>query len=460
MLVTDTTSTRALRRLRRIGETCLWTLIIAATAIAIFWVAGQLRIVVLPIGLAVVLATFLWPATSRMRSVGLPRGAAAAAVLGVALTALTVLLALLAPQTIDEFGELDVGISGGLERIEDWLVNGTLGLSSNQVDDVADRIRAQAEASAGTVAGGALSGALLLIEVIAAALIAVVVLFFFLKDGDRIWTWICGLFPPEHHDAVAEIGSRSWTTLGAFLRGQGLVALFDAVFIGLALVIIGTPLVLPLVVLTFFGAFIPIIGAFAAGAAAVLVALVFQGFTEALIVLAAIVVVQQIESNVFAPVIVGRSVNVHPLAILLAVTIGVTLGGIIGALVAAPLLAVGSTILAYLRERADAAMAAAEELQAEGESGLGARRTTRMGPTPHTARVAPGENCIDPTREDDMTEKAEDLKGRTKEAAGDLTGDESLQRDGKVDQASSTIKEKVGDGGDKVKAMLRRDDAE
>lgn len=138
-----------------------------------------------------------------------------------------------------------------------------------------------------------------------------------------------------------------------FCAGRRSFALFDAIFIGLALVIVGTPLVLPLVVLTFVGAFIPIVGAVLAGAAAVLVALVFQGFTEALIVLAAIVAVQQIESNVFAPVVVGRSVRVHPVAILLAVTIGVTLGGIVGALVAAPLLAIGSTILAYLREEQD-----------------------------------------------------------------------------------------------------------
>jgi len=207
---------------------------------------------------------------------------------------------------------------------------------------------------------------LLLTEIIAGVVIAIVVLFFFLKDGDRIWSWICGLVAPEHRDAVNEMGSRSWRTLGAFLRGQSLVALFDAVFIGLALVIVGTPLVLPLVVITFFGAFIPIIGAFLAGAAAVLVALVFQGLTEALIVLAAIVVVQQIESNIFAPVIVGRSVRVHPLAILLGVTIGVTVGGIIGALVAAPLVAVAATILAYLRERADADRAPAAAVEGGG----------------------------------------------------------------------------------------------
>ena len=308
---------------------------------------------VLPVALALVLCTFLWPPTRRLRALGLPRGVAAAVVLTVALAVFGTLAALLAPQAIDEFGELDVGIAGGLEKIEDWLVNGAPGLSQEQVDDLAERIRDQAEASAGTLAGGALSGALLLIEVIAALGIATVVVFFFLKDGDRMWNWLCGLFAPEQRGAAREIGARSWATLGGWLRGQGLVALFDATFIGLALVIVGTPLVLPLVVLTFLGAFIPIVGAFAAGAAAVLVALVFQGLTEALIVLAAIVVVQQVESNIFAPVIVGRVVRVHPVAILLAVTVGLTLGGIIGALVAPPVLAVAATVLAYLRERAD-----------------------------------------------------------------------------------------------------------
>ena len=350
----DDDAPQALRRLRRLGEACLWTLVIAATVFGLFWLAGRLRVVVLPVALALVLSTFLWPAAKRLRDIGLPRAAAAAVVLGLALAALSALIALLAPQTIDEFGELDVGISGGLETIEDWLVEGALGLSQEQVDDVSGRIREQAQDSAGAVAGGALTGAMLLIEVIAGVLVAIVVLFFFLKDGDRIWSWICGLFAPEHRDAVQEAGLRSWKALAGFLRGQTLVALFDAIFIGLALVLVGTPLVLPLVVLTFFGAFIPIVGAFAAGGAAVLVALVFQGLTEALIILGAIIVVQQVESNVFEPVIVGRSVQVHPLAILLAVAIGLTVGGIIGALVAAPVLAVASAILAFLRERADA----------------------------------------------------------------------------------------------------------
>jgi predicted PurR-regulated permease PerM len=342
----------AMRRLRRLGETCLWLLVIGVAVIAAFWAAGRLRVVVLPIGLAVVLCTFLWPPTQALRRRGFPRAAAAATVLGGSLLVIGGLLALLAPQTIDEFGELDVGISGGLDEIQRWLTDG-LGLSSGQIDDVVGRAREQLQDSAGILAGGALTGALLLIEAIAALLIALVVLFFFLKDGDEIWDWLCDLFPPHNRDDVRELGSRSWTALAGFLRGQALVAAFDAFFIGLALVILGTPLVLPLVVLTFFGAFIPIVGAFAAGAAAVLVALVFQGFFEALVVLGAIIFVQQLESNVFEPVVVGRSVSVHPVAILLAVAVGLTLGGILGAFVAAPVLAVSSAVLGYLRERAD-----------------------------------------------------------------------------------------------------------
>jgi putative heme transporter len=151
------------------------------------------------------------------------------------------------------------------------------------------------------------------------------------------------------------MGRRSWRALGGFLRGQTLVAVFDAVFIGLALVVVGVPLVLALAVLTFFGAYIPIIGAVVPGAAAALVALETDGVTTALAVVVAILVVQQIDANVFQPVVVGRAVEVHPVAILLGVTAGGVLAGIVGAMVAAPVVAVGAAILGYLRERGDEA---------------------------------------------------------------------------------------------------------
>lgn len=128
----DRPAPQAVRRLRRLGEACLWVLIIAAAAVAAFWTASKLRIVVLPVGLAIVLCTFLWPPRRRLREIGVPRGVAAALVLGIALAALATLIALLAPQAIDGFGELDVGISGGLDKIEEWLVDGSLGLSQQQ----------------------------------------------------------------------------------------------------------------------------------------------------------------------------------------------------------------------------------------------------------------------------------------------------------------------------------------
>jgi putative heme transporter len=348
-----TSAPDAVRRVRRVGEICLWLLVIAAAVIAAFWVAGRLRVVILPVGLALVLATFLHPPTAALRRRGLPNGLAALVVLVAALGAIAGLIALLAPQTIEEFGELDAGVLGGIETIQRWLIEGPLDLSQDQVDRAVTQVEEQLRDSAGVLAHGAVTGALLVVEAIAAAVLALVVLFFFLKDGERIWDWLCGLAPPHRREDVREVGDRSWAALAGFLRGQGLVALFDAVFIGIALVLIGVPLVLPLVVLTFFAAFVPIVGAVTAGAAAVLVALVFEGFVAALLVLGAVIAVQQIESNVFEPFIVGKTVKLHPLAILLAVALGLAIAGILGALVATPIVAVGGAVLGFLRERSD-----------------------------------------------------------------------------------------------------------
>lgn len=348
---------RALRRLRRVGEAVAWLLVIGVGLTAVFWVAGTLRVAVLPVFLALVLATFLQPPTAWLRRKGAPDALAASVVLVTFLLTLVALVSLLAPQAVEEFGELDVGIVGGIETIQRWLSEGPLGLSDRQINQFVDEVVTQGQQRAGDLGRGAITGAVVLVEVVASLALAVVVLFFLLKDGDRIWAWLCSLAPPARRDDARELGDRCWTTLTGFLRGQALVAAFDAFFIGLALFIVGVPLALPLIVLTFFGAFIPIVGAFTAGAAAVLVALVFEGFWPALIILGVIIAVQQAEGNVFEPVIVGRSVQIHPLAILLAITVGLTLGGILGAFVATPIVAVAGTVLGFLRERSDDAQA-------------------------------------------------------------------------------------------------------
>lgn len=341
---------RASPRLRRLGETCLWLLVIGAAVYAALRLAAELRLVVLPVLLAVVLATFLELPAGALRRRGLPNALAA---LLVVLAALVVLVALgtLVWNGLSEVEELDVSLSDGIEEVQDWLREGPVGLSDGEINRAVDDIQEQVRSNVSAITTGAISGAVLLVEVLAGLLLTLVLLFFLLKDGDRIWRWLVSLAPRARRPDVEELGSRSWTALGGFLRGQTIVALFDAVLIGLALVVIGVPFVIPLALLTFFGAFVPFVGATVTGLAAVLVALVANGPIAALLVLAAIIAVQQLEGNVLEPVVVGRAVHAHPIAILLGVTAGAVTAGIIGAMVAAPAVAVATATLGFIRDR-------------------------------------------------------------------------------------------------------------
>ncbi|HEX6577792.1 MAG TPA: AI-2E family transporter, partial [Jiangellaceae bacterium] len=166
--------------------------------------------------------------------------------------------------------------------------------------------------------------------------------------GDRIWAWLVRLFPRVARPRVDGAGKLAWRTLTQYVRGTVLVALFDGTLITILLLILGVPLALPLGVLVFFGAFVPLVGAFVTGALAVLVALVANGLVAALIVLAGIIAIQQLEGHVFQPFVLGRMVRVHPLAVVIAVAVGAYTAGIIGAVVAVPIVAVANTVLTYL----------------------------------------------------------------------------------------------------------------
>lgn len=342
------------RRLRQVGELCLWSLIIAAAVVAVLYVASRLRLVVLPVLLAIVLSTFLTPPVRWLEAHGWRSAAAASTVLVATLVVLAGIVAVLMPIVVDEFSALDVGVTGSIDSAQAWMRE-SLPFSAQEISDAIDRLQQQLSSSLDALARRLVGGALVALEILTGLLLAIVVLFFLLKDGERIWGWLVSLVTPDRRDDVREIGERAWHALAGFVRGQTLVALFDAVLIGSAIAIIGVPLALPLAVVTFFGAYVPVIGATVAGLLAVLVALAFEGLVAAIAVLAAILVVQQIEGNVFQPVVVGRAVEVHPLAILLGVTAGGVLAGIIGAMVAAPIVAVGGAVLRYVRERADEA---------------------------------------------------------------------------------------------------------
>jgi predicted PurR-regulated permease PerM len=185
----------------------------------------------------------------------------------------------------------------------------------------------------------------------------VILVFFFLKDGPSFLPWIKRSIGERVGAPVTDVLLRCWGVVGSFIRTQALVSLVDAVLIGGGVLVLGVPLALPLAVLTFVGGFVPIVGAFVAGAIAVLIALVTKGVTTALIVLVIIVVVQQLEGNVLQPILQSRSMNLHAAVVLLAVTAGSTLYGITGAFLAVPVVAVVSEIWRYFGERMDAVTA-------------------------------------------------------------------------------------------------------
>jgi len=257
------------------------------------------------------------------------------------------LWALIIPGVLSQSDDLFTSLQEGAGRAVGVLE--PLGVGQRDVDRAIDEGLKSVQGSA--VANEVLTGAVLLTQWAAAVILILVLTFFFLKDGDRIWDWIVELFHEDRQPILREVGVRSWGALSAYVQGVFLVATIDAVLIGAALLIVGVPVALPLIVLTFVAAFFPVVGAFVAGAAAVLVALVANGLGAALVILAVIVAVQQLEGNVFYPIVVGRKLQLHPVGILLALTTGGVLAGIVGAFLAVPLVAVGGTILSYMRER-------------------------------------------------------------------------------------------------------------
>ena len=321
----------------RVAAAWAWRLLLiaAATGVAAY-VAATLRLVVVPAVLAVFLTVLLEPFKHRLERAGMATALAALVALAAAVVVLGGLLALLIPPVVDELDTLTRDVEAGASRVVEWVAEGPLNAGDGDVSAVVDRLRDNVD----VLGSGVLAGATLLAEAVAALLLALVFTFFLLKDGRRLWRWVLSRVPARRRPAAAELGRRIWATLGAYLRGVLIVALFDAVFIGLALVVLGVPLALPLTVVTFIGAFIPIVGALAAGAAATLVALVTGGVDQALLVLAAVIVVQQVESQILSPVVLGRAVKLHPGIVLVSVTAGAVLYGVVGAALATPVAAI------------------------------------------------------------------------------------------------------------------------
>ena len=339
--------------MRKLAIASAQLLLIVAAIVVIGYVLGMLWVVLLPVVLGLLIATVLWPPTRFLRQQGWPPALASSFVLLTFLAAFVALIAAIAPQVADQVGELADQTTTGLQQVQEWLSGPPFNLGEDQVGQTVDNVINSLQANAQSIAGYALTGATAVGNGLLNLLLALVLVFFFLKDGPRWVPWLSAQTGPRAAPHVAALSLKTWSTLSEFIRQQALVGFIDAFFIGIGLLVLGVPLVLPLAILTFFGAFIPIIGAFVAGAFAVLVALVSVGFTKALIVLAIVVVVQQIEGNVLQPIIQGRGFNLHAAVVILAVTAGGSLAGITGAFLGVPIAALIAVVYRYIRDELD-----------------------------------------------------------------------------------------------------------
>lgn len=347
-------------RERVIGQGIAWTalwslrwLIIAGAAVLVGILVGLLWGILLPIILALILTTLLDPLARLLRErVRLPALLATVVTLFGSLAVLTLVFALIAPSVAGQVNEIARSASAGLQQVQDWLQRNNF-VTRDQLDMAVQALQDRLQSSASSIASGVLVGVSAVASALITLLLTVVLTFFFLKDGHRFIPWAAHIGGPSSGAHVAEVLRRVWQVLGGFIRAQALVGAADGILIGVGLLIVGVPAAIPLAVLTFFGGFVPIIGAVVVGAIAVLVALVSNGWVGALIVLVLILAVQQIEGNILQPILQGKTMNLHAAVILLAVTLGSTLFGVIGAFLAVPVVAVLAAVLRYLDQVAD-----------------------------------------------------------------------------------------------------------
>ena len=323
-------------------------LLLAFAALAVGYAAGKLLLVFVPVFVALLLATLLVPLAHRLRDRGMHERAASLLVVGTGVALIAVVLTLIVPPFVSELSELGTNVEKGSRKAGEVLR--PLGVSKAEVDKaIDDGVKSLKSGGGKKLTGGAVTGALAALNVLAAGLLTLVLTFFFVKDGRRMWSWIAGLFGPRRRAGAEELGDRVWHVLRGYVHGVALVALIDSILIGITLLVVGVPLAMPLMVLTFVAAFFPVVGAVAVGAAAVLVALVAKGAVAALIVGVVIVAVQQLDGNVLQPVLVGRRLDLHPVVVLLALTAGGVIAGLVGAFVAVPLAAVAGAVIDFAR---------------------------------------------------------------------------------------------------------------
>ncbi|WP_378734791.1 AI-2E family transporter [Nocardia brasiliensis] len=336
-------------------------LILFAVALALAAIVQKLATVVIPLAIALLAAALLAPLVDWLQRLGVPRPVGVFVALVGSLGLVAGVMTFVVEQFVAGVPQLSDEFTNSIHKIQDWLITGPPHLSNDQIRNAGDQIVKTIQSNQDRLTSGALTTATVIAELLTGLFLTLFILIFFLYGGDQIWNFVTRIVPTPQRERVRTAGQLGFGTLVGFVRATVAVAAVDAIGIGAGLGILGVPLALPLASLVFLGAFIPIIGAFVAGFVAVFIALVTKGLITSLIVLGIIIAVMQLEGHVLQPLLLGRAVSIHPLAVVLAITAGVVLGGIAGGLLAVPFVAVMNTAIRSLL--ADSPEEMFEELQ-------------------------------------------------------------------------------------------------
>jgi predicted PurR-regulated permease PerM len=346
------------------GAAWSWRLlVILGFGVAVIWVIARLQVIVVPVALALMVTALMIPAVDFLDRRGAPRGGAVALVLLSGIAIVGGLLSFVVSQFVTGLPGLVDQVTQSIESTRAWLIEGPAHLSKDQITNAGNSAIEALRNNQAKLTSGALSTAATVTEIITGALLVLFTLIFFLHGGRNIWQFVTRIFPENVQERVRDAGRAGFQSLIGYVRATFLVALVDAVGIGTGLAIMGVPLALPLASLVFLGAFIPLVGAVVAGFLAVVVALLAKGFVYALITLGLIIAIQQLEGHVLQPLVMGRAVSIHPLAVVLAIAAGAVLAGIVGALLAVPTVAFLNSAIRVLAAREPEAEIQAQEAE-------------------------------------------------------------------------------------------------
>lgn len=328
----------------------IWRLAVVAIGLYLaVAILARLRVIVLPVIAALLLTSVLSPPVRWLERRGMPSLGATALVFFGFLGALAAFFAYAGPQVAHQVGELSGAVEQTVQRGRSWLTDGPFHFSDTQVDRWGRQLIDEIRGNRNRLASGVLAGATLLFEIVTGIVVTLFLTFFFVKDGPRMWGWIRSQVAGQARRDVDEAGRRAWATLGAYIRGSAIAGLIEATLKAIALVVLGVPLVVPLAALTFFGGFLPLVGAVTAGLVSASVALAAKGPTTAGLVLLASVLIQNVDGHLIQPLVMGRLVKLHPVVIAVALTGASAVAGLIGAFLAVPTVSVAVAVLTYYR---------------------------------------------------------------------------------------------------------------